>query len=238
MLRTIYWYASFVITLIFTLPALLWVKVLELTGKNEEKEVFVHKIASNWAMGRIRTSGAEIEVLGAENIPNNIPVVYMSNHQGNFDIAIFMSMINKPKGYMSKVEMSKVPILKKWMEYMHCVFMERGNVRKALESINKGIDILKAGHSLVIFPEGTRSKGNKMGTFKGGSFKLAIKAGVPIVPVTIDGSYKLMEANGGKVKPAKVRLIIHPLVQTSGLTKEELEKLPEIVEGIIRNGLN
>lgn len=237
MMRTIYWFVSFVIALISTVPFLVWVKILDLLGKNEEKEICINKVTSNWAKGRMRDSGAQIEVSGDENIPDDIPVVFMSNHQGDFDIAIFMSMIKKPKGYMSKIEMSKVPILRKWMEYMHCVFMERGNARKALEAINKGIDVLRSGHSLVIFPEGTRSKGTEMGKFKAGSLKLAIKAEVPIVPVTIDGSYRLMEANNGKIKPSKVRLIIHPMVETKGLSKEEMGKLPERVEGIIRSGL-
>jgi len=236
--RTIYWFISFVIGLIFTVPFLVWVKILELLGMNEKKEACVDKISSNWAKGRIRDSGAEIEVLGAENVPNDKSVVFISNHQGNFDVAIFMAMIEKPKGYMSKMEMGKVPILRNWMEYMHCVFIERGNARKALVAINKGVDILKAGHSLVIFPEGTRSRGSEMGAFKAGSLKLAIKAGVPIVPVTIDGSFRLMEANNGRIKPSKVRLIIHPIVETKGLAKDEIGELPEKIEGIIRSGLN
>ena len=90
---------------------------------------------------------------------------------------------------------------------------------------------------MVIFPEGTRSKGDEMGEFKAGSFKLATKAKVPIIPVTIKGSYKLMEANGNKIKPDMVEIFIHPEIPTADLSKEELSNLPEKVKSIIGSKL-
>ena len=89
----------------------------------------------------------------------------------------------------------------------------------------------------MIFPEGTRSKHDQMGEFKHASFKLATKPGVPIVPVTIDGSYKIMEQNHNKIKPAHVKLTIHPMVTTKGLSKEELEALPDQVANTISSAL-
>lgn len=237
MFRTIAWYANFILGLILTFPKLRKVKKLEKQGRTAEKAQLVHKTTSKWALSQIKMSGAQVSVYGQENIPSERAVLFVSNHQGNFDVALFMACIDKPKGYMAKIEMKKVPLLRTWMEYMHCVFMDRGKPRKSIAAIAKGIDILKSGYSLVIFPEGTRSKGNKIGEFKAGSFKLATKSGVPIVPVTISGSYRLMEANGGKVKPAEVKMFIHPLVETANLSKEEEDTLPVRVKTVIESKL-
>ena len=237
MFRTIYWYSYFAMSLIFTLPALYKAKSLLKKGKTEEAEKYINRVTAKWAKQQVNNSGATVHVHGLENIPKDQAVVFMSNHQGNFDIALFMSYIDKPKGYVAKIEMKKIPVLRTWMEYMHCVFMDRSNIRKSAEAIVEGIKILKSGYSLVIFPEGTRSRGNKIGNFKAGSFKLATKARVPIVPVTLNGSYKLMEQNSGRVKPAEVEIFIHPMIRTDNLSKEELDNLASNVKGIIQSKL-
>lgn len=237
MLRTIAWYSNFAISLALTIPRLSKAKSLSKFGRLVELEEYVHKVASNWATSQVKMSGAMVKVYGEENIPADIPVLFVSNHQGNFDIALFMSFINKPKGYISKIEMMKIPVLRTWMEYMHCVFMERGNLRKAAEAISEGIKILKSGYSLVLFPEGTRSKGDSMNEFKAGGFKLATKSKVPIVPVTIKGSYRLMEQNNSKIVPAEVEMYIHPMIETSGLTREEETELLERVKAVIQSKL-
>ncbi len=237
MIRTIAWYTNFALSLVFTIPKMLIVKRLLKKNKKEEAEAYIHQVASKWAMSQVKMSGARVKVYGTENIPADIPVLFVGNHQGNFDIALFMSFINKPKGYISKIEMSKIPVLRTWMEYMHCVFMERGNLRKAAESINQGIKNLKEGYSMALFPEGTRSKGDAMNEFKAGAFKLATKSKAPIVPVTIKGSYKLMEANNSRICPADVEMYIHPMVPTAELTKEEEAELPARIKEIIQSKL-
>jgi 1-acyl-sn-glycerol-3-phosphate acyltransferase len=237
MIRTILWYTNFALSLVAKIPQGYKVKSLLNSGKISEADAYVHKAASSWAMSHVKMSGAKVKVFGEENIPADIPVLFISNHQSNFDIALFMSYINKPKGYISKIEMKKIPVLRTWMEFMHCVFMERGNLRKAAEAINEGIKILKNGYSMVLFPEGTRSKGDHMNEFKAGAFKLATKSKVPIVPVTIKGSYKLMEANNSKIKPAEVEMHIHPMIYVDQLTREEEGDLPEKVKAVIKSKL-
>lgn len=237
MLRTIAWYTHFTLSLIGTIPKLYKVDALEKSGKTNERNDYIHKTTSNWAMSQLKLSGAKVNVFGEEHIPKDIPVLFVSNHQSNFDIALFMSYIDKPKGYIAKIEMNKIPILCKWMKHLHCVLMDRSNLRKSAEAITEGIKLLKNGYSLVIFPEGTRSKSNKIGDFKAGSFKLATKAKVPIVPVTIKGSYKLMEQNNNMIKPAEVQMYIHPIIETSNLTKEEEDNLSTRVKNIIESKL-
>ncbi len=236
-MRTIMWFVSFVFTLIGTLPKLRKAHSLQKSGDVEALEAYVHEASTKWMLGNIKRSGATVEVNGLDNLPTDQTVVYVSNHQGNFDIPLLMSYINRPKGFISKIEAKKIPIIVKWMELLHCVFMDRSTLKGSAGAIIEGIKVLKQGHSLVIFPEGTRSKGDQMGEFKSASFKLATKAGVPIVPVTIDGSYKLMELNHNKIKPAHVKLTIHPAIPTKGLSKEALELLPDQVHAIIESSL-
>lgn len=237
MFRTIAWYTHFAVSLVGTVPMLYKVKSLEKKGLSDEKIAYIHKITTKWAMAQIKMSGIKVTVYGEENIPKDIPVVFMSNHQSNFDIALFMVYVNKFKGFVAKIEIKKIPILRNWMEYMNCVFMDRADIRQSVQTIIEGIQVIKQGTSLVIFPEGTRSKGDQMGEFKAGSFKLATKPKVPIVPVTINGSYKAMEQNGNKIKPADIEIFIHPMIETAELTKEETDNLPDTVKSIIASKL-
>lgn len=237
MLRTLAWYTNFAVSLPLTLPMLGRAKRLTAAGEISERDEYTHRVTSKWAMSHIKMSGASVRLYGSENIPQDRAVLFVSNHQSNFDIALFMGYIDKPKGYVSKIEMNKIPILRSWMNYMNCVFIERGNVRKTAEAMAKAIKILKSGFSLVIFPEGTRSRSEKLGEFREGSFKLAVKAGVPIVPVTIKGSYKLMEANNNKIKPAEVEMYIHEPIETEGLSNIHINELASRVREIIESKL-
>lgn len=238
MLRTIVWFIFFGISILITTPGLLKVKSLDKKGLMKEKELYVRKMSKWWSSSLLKLAGVNVIVHGEENLPKDRTVLFIGNHQGNFDIPIFISAIDFHKGFVSKAEMGKMPGVSKWMEEMHCIFMDRSNIRKSGEAIINGIKTLKAGHSLVIFPEGTRSKGDKMSNFKAGSFKLATKSKVPIVPVTISGSYKIMEINKHSwIKPATVDLYIHPMVETAGLSKEEEILLPSKIQEIVESKL-
>lgn len=238
MFRTIVWFGHFALSLVGEIFPLWKVNSLEKQGKSKEKDAYVHKVTTKWAKSQLKYSGAKVTVSGQENVPKDVPVVFIANHQGNFDIPLLMSYIDKPKGFIAKIETLKIPIVRTWMKNLHCVFMDRSNLRKSAAAIIEGVKIIKDGHSLVIFPEGTRSKGGPLGEFKAGSFKLATKSKAPIIPITINGSYKLMEANGNKIKPAEVEVYIHPAIETANLSKEEQEALPEQVKSIIASKLD
>ena len=239
MLRSIVWYIVFFGTLILDIPAMIRVKMLTKKGLEEKRDKLVYKVTTTWSRILLKVAGVKVTVHGLENIPNDTNVLYIGNHQGNFDIPIYMSQIPGLKGFVSKIEVKKIPGVRTWMEYMYCVFMDRSSIRKSGEAIVEGIKILKSGHSLVIFPEGTRSKGDNMGDFKAGSFKLATKSKVPIVPVTMNGSYKIMENSKKKwiVTPSHVDLYIHPAIETANLTKEEQDVLPTKVYETIKSKL-
>lgn len=233
MLRTIIWFAYFWVLLVLIMPALIKVRALHKAEKLAERDLEVDRIVKKWARSLVKLSGTKVLVTGQEHVPAQGGVAFISNHQGNFDIPILLGYIDKPKAFIAKRELQKMPLISSWMYYMNCVFIDRGNARAGLKAIQEGAARLKQGYSQVIFPEGTRSRGIQMGEFKHGSFKLATKAQVPIVPVTIKGSYNIMETNGGLIKPAVVEVIISEPVPTAGLSKEEIDELPEKVRNII-----
>jgi 1-acyl-sn-glycerol-3-phosphate acyltransferase len=237
MFRTIVWFACFWLYLIRIMPGYFKANRYLKEGKIKERDELVDSVASKWAKDLLKLAGARVKVTGAENVPSDRAVLFVSNHQGNFDIPILLGCINKPKAFIAKIEMLKMPIIRTWMRQMNCVFLDRQDLRQSLKVMNEATEYLKLGYSMSIFPEGTRSKGKAMGEFKPGSLRIAIKANVPIVPLTIKGSYKLMEENGFVIKPADVEIVISEPIETAGLTKEQTNELNEKVRAIIAGNL-
>ncbi|MBM7614907.1 lysophospholipid acyltransferase family protein [Alkaliphilus hydrothermalis] len=218
-MRTIFWFASFWIYTVFTLFYIPRVKRLIKKGLITEKRQFAHRVAGKWAKTMVSLTGGTVEVIGLENIPQDGAVLFASNHQGNFDIPLLLSSISKPIGFVAKVELERLPFINTWMKLLECVFIDRKDMRQSLRTISTATEILKSGQSMVIFPEGTRSKGKEMQPFKPGSLRLAQKAGTPVVPVTISGSYRLMEGNNNRIKPAHVKIIFAPPVDPQAIDK-------------------
>jgi 1-acyl-sn-glycerol-3-phosphate acyltransferase len=205
-------------------------------GQTIELDQIIDQTAKKWARSLVKLAGVSVVTTGEEKIPSGA-VLFVSNHQGNFDIPLLLGYIDKPKAFIAKVELLKFPMIRNWMMHMKCVFMDRSDIRQSLKVINQATEYLKEGYSMAIFPEGTRSKGKAMGEFKPGSMKLAFKAGIPIVPITIRGSYKIMEQNGFMIKPTHVEIAIHDPVLTTGLTKEQAAEIPDRVRDTIAQGL-
>ena len=238
MLITLLFYPIVVLSVIIVSINLIKINYLQRRGRMEERTMFIQKVTHSWANFIMKLSGAKVTVTGLENIPKDTTVLFVSNHQSYFDIPLLMSAIDIPKGFIAKKELAKWIGIRIWMKYIRCTFLDRDNMRKSAEAIVEGINTLKSGYSMVIFPEGTRSKGGEPRDFKAGSFKLATKSKVPIVPVTIDGTYKLLEGSDGKIKTSSVKVIIHPSIDVTALTKEELNELPNMVRDIVLNSLN
>jgi len=128
-------------------------------------------------------SGVKKTVIGRNNVPKGEAVLYISNHRSYFDIPIAYSTVPTLTGFMAKKEIAKVPFVSYWMRYLQCLFLDRDDIKQGLKTILKGIDLIKAGYSVFISPEGTRSQGTEMLPFKEGSFKIAQKTGCAIIPV-------------------------------------------------------
>ncbi len=237
MLRTAIWFIYFWLYLILLLPLLFWYWRLELRH-DPRLDAKVDRKVYHWARRMIWAAGMKTTVVGKENLPQGA-AVFIANHQGNFDIPLMLSSLDRTHGLLAKQELGRIPILRLWMRLLHCLFVDRSSPRAGVESIARGAEMLKAGHSLIIFPEGTRSRSSAMGEFKGGAFRIASKSKAPVVPVTIDGSYRAMEANptGWLIRPAHVTVTIHPPIETASLSREELRDLPETTRSIIASAL-
>lgn len=197
----------------------------------------IGKATKIWANEVARTFKMDIRVQGAENIPAEDGMVFISNHQGYADIiAMFVAVDGRQIGFIAKDNFESVPLLGEWIRKIRGLFIHRGNAKEALKSISDGAKLVKEGYNLVIYPEGTRSRSSKMGDFKPGSFKLATKAKAPIVPVTIDGTYHVYEEKG-YAQPAIINVIIHPAVETKDLSRKELVGLEGQIEETIRSAL-
>lgn len=175
--------------------------------ESEKYDALVHTQPQKWAAGIMKRTKSRIEIEGLENLPEG-PVLFISNHEGNFDIPVLLSAIPKPFGFISKKEVKKLPIIPVYMEEMNCVFLDRTDRRSSFKSITDSAEKLKEGHSILIFPEGTRSKGEMVGEFKSGFMRIAKDAGVPIVPIAISGTSEVMEKNNNKIRPGNIKVRI------------------------------
>ncbi|CAM3896529.1 lysophospholipid acyltransferase family protein [Mesobacillus zeae] len=234
MLRLIVCFIYIAGYLIYSIPNLKRMQSLpEMTASKKDR--IIHAVPYRWSRNIMKLTGAKVNVRGSEFLIDG-PVLFVSNHEGDFDVPVLLGFIEKPFGFISKIEVKKVPILSSWMEIMNCVFLDRKDRRQAIKSIREGSEFLKNGHSLVIFPEGTRSKGGALGEFKSGSLRLAKDAGVPIIPISIEGTSDLFEKNGRLIKPANISLTICEPILFDNYKNQDLKELAaEIKETIIKS---
>jgi len=207
-------------------------------GKIAERDACAHAIARKWAQSGLRMNGSAIRVIGIENVPQTGGVLFVANHQSNFDIPIFVGHVPRDKGFIAKLELLKVPTFSRWMKYIGCIFIDRKDPRQSLTTINEAAERLKEGHSIVIFPEGTRSADGTVAPFKAGGLRLGLKAGVPIVPVTISGSKNIMPKGTSIIRSAKVKVIISPALLWEDYKGMDSNQISEKVRNIIISNLS
>ncbi len=219
---------------IFVIPR---INKLDNPANPEEKRNYINNVSKRWCEILINATGSSIEVNGLENIPEEGPVLFISNHQGYFDIPILLYYLPKTLGFLAKIEIEKWPLIGKWLLYLEGIYIDREDIRQSLTAIKKTTETLKSGQSIIIFPEGTRSKSNVLGEFKPGSLKPAQRANVPIVPITIDNTYKILEANNDRnLKPANVKITISPAINFCNKTNKMSKDISsEIFETIKAN---
>lgn len=236
MLHTIIAFFKFAVYLISSRTLLKTVRRLEAEGKIAERDAIVKEKIAEWTQMVIGLSGSTVEVRGMENIPQSESFVMIGNHQGYMDIPLLLGYVPKSIAFISKIEILKVPLLSAWMKQMQCVFINRKDRRQSVEAMSEAVKTVQRGYPLVIFPEGTRSRGGPVAEFKAGSFKLAYRSEAPIVPFTIDGTWRLWEEHKS-LKKGHLILTIHPPVATAGLTKEEQAAIPAQIRKTVESAL-
>lgn len=187
----------------------------------------------------VRIAGVKLTVIGEERIPRDTAVLYVGNHRSYFDVLITYARCPRRTGYVAKESIKKVPLLHMWMEFLYCLFLDRDNLREGLKTILQGVEYLKSGISICIFPEGTRGKEEgKMLPFKEGSLKMAEKAKVPVVPMAITNSAAVWENQFPKMRPARVILEYGEPIYIDALEKEEKKFLGAYTQNKIQDMLN
>ena len=185
-------------------------------------------------------AGVRLTVEGKENLIPDKAVLYAANHRSYFDVILSYPLFPAVTGYVAKIEFLKIPLLNFWMKKIHCIFLNRSNLRESLRTIKKGIEDIKNGISLCIFPEGTRTKTDDqldMLPFKEGSMSLAEKSGCPVIPMAILNARDVWEKQFPRIKRVNVYIRFGKPIDLSKLPKEQRKASGAYVRNIIHDML-
>ena len=211
--------------------------ILSLLGLRKPMSWVSYTMARAWSVGIIAITGCTVEVSGREHIPPGGRVCFVSNHGSIFDVVLALAYIGRPFGFIAKKELSYIPFLNLWILLLGGLFIDRRNIRKSLNTINLGIERIQKGGRMLVFPEGTRSKGRGLLPFKSGAIRLATHSLAPIVPMAISGSFDVFEKNY-RVQSVPVRVTFCPPIITSEMSAEERRhQLTEQVRSVIEAAL-
>ena len=167
---------------------------------------FVLRAARLWSRVMLRATGARVEWRGLERTRGPGPRVYIANHQSFVDVWALLAVLPVRTRFVAKAELRRVPVLGWAMAAGGFVFVERSNRARAIAGLRAAADTIRSGRSVVLFAEGTRSRDGKLRPFKRGPFHLALEAVVPIVPVAIRGSWRILPPDSLRVRPGPVQV--------------------------------
>ena len=233
MIRLILAVTYLILFLVLGIPSML---ILWIIGRfNPGARDRAAKALVGWGFSCVKfIAGTRLIVKGMENIPADSAVLYVGNHRSYFDIVLTCPVFPGVTGYVAKREMAKWPLLNIWMKYIHCLFLDRKDIKQGLKTILKGVEEVKNGVSMCIFPEGTRNKVNDTFLpFREGSFKIAEKGGVPVVPMTILNAAAIFEDHLPKVKRATVILQFEEPIYPAEMDKALRKNLGSHVSSLI-----
>ncbi len=236
-IHTLKWFKLFFVSLVGRNKKLKEVQQMKKTMAWQEYRPTVDKEIKDWLRPLMDMAGVDFVVSGQEKIPEGEPVIYTPNHAGAFDIpAIVLTAPNSPI-FMAKKELGQIPFLKSWMDAVDCVFVDRKNKQSAHSSLQQAIDAVADGRSLVIFPEGTRSKDGNLGEFRGGAMKIAMETGAKVVPVLLEGTRARLEETGN-VTSGTVYVTYLDAIETKGLSKTDFFEMPSQIRALLLNERN
>ncbi len=234
MIRFIFVALFVVLFLVFSIPLLViefFIGKINMDVKSRSSLAIV-----NWAFRCVLfLAGTSVTVIGEENVPKDEAVLYIGNHRSYFDIVMTYIRVPRLTGYIAKSEMLRIPLLSNWMKNLHCLFLDRQDIKKGMKTILEAIEKVKSGISICIFPEGTRNKTvDTFMEFHEGSFKVAEKTGCPIVPMAINNAGAIFEDHIPKIKKTHVVIEYCKPIYVKDLDKEERRHIGATVQNIIK----
>mgnify|MGYP000780196417 CR=1 FL=1 len=178
------------------------------TGKAHKRSSIAQRMILRSFKICLAMAGTKLIVDGQENIPEDGAVLYVGNHSSYYDILCSYVATERGMGFFAKKEMEKVPLLSTWMKRLHCLFLDRNDLKQGLKTILTAIEKVKSGISICIFPEGTRNNGEELSMlpFRDGALKIAEKTGCAIIPISMNNTADIFEAHFPRVK--KVHVVI------------------------------
>ena len=239
MIRTILGFAVAVIFLVIGIFVLL-VETIRAKRNKEASDLRCLRMVQRAFRVICGICRVKLEVRGEEHVPKDEAVFYVANHCSWFDILLTYSRVPNLTGYVAKDDIERVPLLSNWMRRLHCLFMSRTDMRAALKTILAGVEELKNGVSVFIFPEGTRNKNPRekvIGEFKDGAFKMATKAGCKVVPVAISNTRDIFENHLPFVKTAHVIIEYLEPVDIAALEAEDKKHPGRYFQAVIAERL-
>jgi len=190
----------------------------------------VQGLAAWWARSICAVSGVVVTVTGREHLDAEKPYIFAANHQSQFDILALQGFLGMDFRWLAKKELFKVPIWGPAMRRAGYISVDRSRGRQALKSIGEAAQKISAGTSVIIFPEGTRTRDGKMQNFKSGAMVLAIKSGVDIVPVAIKGTYEILPKGKLLINPGNVLIRIGNPIATKNYKSKDKHVLAKILQ--------
>ncbi len=224
----------FAIFSLIALPIIAFIGIFDPSKKQTISQGVVSRLLSMILF----LAGTKVTVKGRENIPDNEPVLFVSNHRSYFDFVVSYSILPHLTGFVGKAEFAKVPLMNIWMKNLKCIFLNRTDPREGLKGILIAIDQVKSGMSMYIAPEGTRNHKPDMLPFKPGSLKIAEKTGCRIVPMAFTHTDEVYELHWPRVEPAHVTLEFGKPISVQGIDPEGKKRLLETTQSAIRDMIN
>ncbi len=233
MLKSFQYLVMTVIILLWTILATVIVGIIVIIVSFFSKTGNVpHLLARFWANSILWIGGVKVKVHGAEKLDPTRSFIYMANHQSNADIPVALGRLPVQFRWLAKEELFKIPLFGRAMRGVGYISIDRSNRKKAFESLKRAAETIRNGTSVLIFPEGTRSPDGRILPFKKGGFILAVDSGVPIVPIIIHGTRKIIPKGHFLIRPAPIVIQILDPVETAGYTRKNKDALLETIRTI------
>jgi len=194
---------------------------------------FAFNLSKLWAWTLLIATRVRTRIVGKEKIKKGQTYIIISNHQSQFDILALVTRLGIQFRWIIKKELLKIPLFGYALLASRNIFIDRSNTKESIESINRGMKRLPKGTSIMVFAEGTRSPDGKIHPFKKGGFVLAIDYGLPILPITINGSRKVLPKGSVVFTPGEIEVIVGDPIDTRGYTRESLPELMERTRQVI-----
>jgi len=199
---------------------------------------FTYFVGQLWVRSILFISGTQIEIIGLEKIDMSRNYVFVSNHQSHFDVPAVFKVIPATIRFLTKKELYKIPVFGWAIQAVGMIKIDRSNREQAKRSLNRALEIMNKGVSIVVFPEGTRSTDGILGPFKKGGFVIAIRGGIPIVPIAISGSRFILKKHTLSVKAGRIKLVFEEPIETKDFTLDRKNDLIEKVRKIIEQNID